>query len=100
MKTNTHDIALHSIEDVKTLAYFSLLLKKLETGDFKDEYERVRAEKVYGFFTEIVAVRNGYAVLEDGTIRCTPSCSSFVASYDECLESDMDSDYNATLCGY
>ena len=97
---NTHNITLHTIEDIETLAYFSELANKHENNLCEDEYEKVIAKQAYDIIPLIVDVKNGYVVLEDKTIRCSPSCSSFVAQYDGCTESEMHADYNAAIRGY
>lgn len=97
---NTHNIVLRSIDDIETLAYFSELANKHENNLCKDENEKMIAKRAYDIIPLIVDVKNGYVVLEDKTIRCSPSCSSFVAQYDGCTESEMHADYNAIIRGY
>lgn len=97
---NNHKLTLYSIEDMLTLAYFSELANKYENNLCKDEYEKVIAKQAYDIIPLIVDVKNGYVVLEDKTIRCSPSCSSFVAQYDGCTESEMYADYNDMMRGY
>lgn len=97
---NTHNITIRSFDDIETLAYFSQLAMKHENNWCKNEYEKVIAKQAYDIIPLIVEVKNGYVVLEDKTIRCSPSCSSFVAQYDGCTESEMHADFNAIIRGY
>jgi len=97
---NNHNITIRSFDDIETLAYFSQLAMKHENNLCKNEYEKVIAKQAYDIIPLVVEVKNGYVVLEDKTIRCSPSCSSFVAQYDGCTESEMHADYNATMRGY
>lgn len=91
---------MHSIDDINTLAYFSELANKHENNSCEDEYEKVIAKQAYDIIPLIVEVKNGYVVLEDKTIRCSPSVSSFVAQFDGCTESEMHAEYNAAIRGY
>lgn len=97
---NTHNITLHCLDDIETLAYFSELANKHENNLCKDEYEKVITKQAYDIIPLIIEVKNGYVVLEDKTIRCSPSCSSFVAQFDGCTEAEMHTEYNAAIRGY
>lgn len=97
---NTHNITLRSVEDIDTLAYFSELANKYENNLCKDEYEKAVAKQAYDIIPLVVDVKNGYVVLEDKTIRCSPSVSSFVAQFDGCTEAEMHAEYNAAIRGY
>lgn len=97
---NTHNITIRNNEDLDTLLYFSALACMYEQNQCKNEYEKVIAKQAYDIIPLIVDVKNGYVILEDKTIRCSPSCSPFVAQYDGCTESEMSADYNAIIRGY
>lgn len=97
---NNHNITIHSFDDIETLAYFSQLAMKHENNWCKNEYEKAIAKQAYDIIPLVVEVKNGYVVLEDKTIRCSPSVSSFVAQFDGCTESEMHAEYNAAIRGY
>ena len=98
--TNTHNITINSPEDIDTLAYFANQASIYENKKWKNEYERITSKEVYDFLPLIIDVRNGYVVLEDKTIRCSPFASDFVAQFECCLESEMHAEFNAAIMGY
>lgn len=97
---NNHTITIKDDTDLNTLIYFAALASMYEQKAWKDELQHVESKRAYEFIPLIVEVKNGYVVLEDKTIRCSPYCSSFVAGYDGCTESEMHADYNAIVRGY
>lgn len=102
-KLNYHRIKISCEEDLLTLYYFVNLAEKYiaamsfpdPTSLYKEE-DIILGEKAYNFIPKIIAVNGlaGYVVLEDGTIRCTSSCSSFIATFDECKESEITNVYS------
>lgn len=97
---NSHNITLNSPEDLETLHYFAHLANIYEKNLFKNEYEMVISKRAYDIIPKIIAVRNGYVVLEDNTIRCSESCSWFTAQYDGCDERELHTGFNNAIRGY
>ena len=97
---NNRKIVIESLEDLETLHYFANLANIYEKSLFKNEYEMVISKRAYDIIPKIIAVRNGYVVLEDNTIRCSESCSWFTAQYDGCDERELHSGFNNAIKGY
>lgn len=97
---NNKKIVIKSSEDLETLHYFANLANIYEKSLFKNEYEMVISKRAYDIIPKIIAVRNGYVVLEDNTIRCSESCSWFTAQYDGCDEGELHSGFNNAIKGY
>jgi len=97
---NNKKIVIKSSEDLETLQYFANLASIYEKSLFKNEYEMAISKRAYDIIPKIIAVRNGYVVLEDNTIRCSESCSWFTAQYDGCDERELHSGFNNAIRGY
>ena len=97
---NLKKITISCLEDLKTLHYFAMLARTFEQNLYKNEYEKAISKRAYNFLPKIVAVRNGYVVLEDNTIRCSEDCSWFTAQYDGCDERELHTGFNNAIKGY
>lgn len=104
-KTRQHrgfKIILEGLDEVKTLNHFINLAKSYANKTYTNEWEEFEAKEAYNLIKEekIIMCRNGYAVLEDGTIKCTPRVSSWVAQFDGCTEAEMRGEYSLAIRGY
>lgn len=78
-----------ALQNPSTWKYFVNQANIFMAGGYDNEYENVLLNQDIQALLNIVEVKNGYIVLKDGTIKCSDDCSSYVATYDGCEESEM-----------
>ncbi len=97
----SQNIHLQHPDDINTFFYFFepyLRVQLCKEKGIEPSLEDVEiAQRFDAVKDKIVAIRNGYLVLDDKTIVCSASCDWFTASFDGMTEADRDNEYKAMI---
>lgn len=78
-----------ALQNPSTWKYFVDQANAFMHGHYCNEYDKFLVVQDVQALLNIAEVKNGYIVLKDCTIKCSPDCSTYVATYDGCEEDEM-----------